>query len=99
MVLKVTRLRRRGFTRRCAPLVPLVAPFPEPFADPLPRPIEPFGGTSRALCGPFCVPFELPIFEKQARIDAGGKPVSADCGYSPRSATSIADGSRSLPTM
>src|SRR5579864_4235578 len=90
MVLNVTRLRRRGLTSRCAPL-PLLAPFPlaDPFPfEPLPLPLSPSGEG-----------LGLPIFEKQARMAAGGKPVNADCGYSPRSATLIEEGSRSLPTM
>src|SRR6478752_9456523 len=78
MVLNVTRLRNRGFTRRWPlPLDPL------PFWDPSPV--------------PFVVAF--PIFEKHARIIAGGNPVNADCGYSPRSAASMEEGSKSLPTM
>src|SRR4029077_18438532 len=40
-----------------------------------------------------------PTFEKQVRIAAGGNPPTADCGYKPRSATSMAEGSKSLPTM
>src|SRR5579872_674870 len=100
MVLKVTRLRRRGLTSRCAPLVkPGVEPFadPLPFDEPLPTPF------AAPICDPSCEllapPLVLPIFEKQARMAAGGKPVRADCGYSPRSATSIAEGSKSLPTI
>src|ERR1700730_1454886 len=98
MVLKVTRLRRRGLTSRCAPFVdPLPEAFfkawPEPFPNPLFAPFAP------PFCEPSAEPFELPIFEKQARMAAGGNPASADCGYKPRSATSIADGSRSLPTI
>src|SRR5712672_1354291 len=94
MVLKVTRLRRRGLTSKCAPLPePLLDPLPEPLLAPLvPLPCEPSDN-------PFALPLLLPIFEKQARIAVGGNPVSEDCGYRPRSATSIADGSRSLPTI
>src|SRR5579859_1825580 len=93
MVLNVTRLRRRGLTRRCAPL-PLLAPFP--LLDPLPFDPFPFEPLPLSVSGER---LGLPIFEKQARMAAGGKPVNADCGYSPRSATLIEDGSRSLPTM
>src|SRR5271168_2079009 len=93
MVLKVTRLRRRGFTSRWAPLLePLLEPLPAPFPEPLPL--------DDASCGwPLEFPFGLPIFEKQARIDAGGRPASADWGYRPRSATVMEERSKSLPTM
>src|SRR5438552_18486008 len=94
MVLKVTRLRRRGLTSRCARPP---EPFGEPFDEPLPAPfVAPFAKPSAV---PFCPPFGLPIFEKQARMAAGGKAISADRGYSPRSASSIADGIRSLPIV
>src|SRR6266496_1601724 len=94
MVLNVTRLRNRGFTRRCEPLfelpfVPLANPFPAWFCGP----------SAPVFDAPFDAPFALPIFEKHARIMAGGNPARADWGYSPRSATSIAEGSKSLPTM
>src|SRR6266849_4906689 len=48
---------------------------------------------------PFCEVCREPTFEKQVRITAGGNPPTADCGYKPRSATSTAEGSKSLPTM
>src|SRR3977135_2118981 len=78
MVLNVTRLRRRGFTKRCDAEV-------DPVWD--------------WLCDPFCEACREPTFEKQLRITAGGNPPTADCGYKPRSATSMAEGSKSLPTM
>src|SRR5437764_10184298 len=99
MVLKVTRLRRRGFTSKCAPLDPFV-PFGDPISSARFDPLVP-DDSCEPFDAPFKAPFDapLPIFEKQARMAAGGKPVSPDWGYSPRSATSIAEGSRSLPTM
>ena len=92
-MLNVIMLRRRGFTSRCAELLePLV-----PLAEPLPDPLVP--GVWYQEDEAFCPPLELPIFVKLARMADGGKPVNAECGYSPRSATLMADGNRSLPTM
>src|SRR5271154_6047255 len=104
MVLKVTRLRTRGFTCKC---VPFVDPFCDgpfwmspgfPF-EVAPLAIPRFGNPSNEV---FCDPIELPLdplFENDARMVAGGSPARADCGYRPRSATSIEDASKSLPTM
>src|SRR3982074_1254862 len=78
MVLKVTKLRRRGFTNRCD-------------ADVAP--------VWDRLWAPFCEVCREPIFEKQVLLTVGGNPPTADCGYKPRSATWMAEGSRSLPTM
>src|ERR1700739_493788 len=98
MVLKVIRLRRRGLTRRCVPL-PFAAPWlfaaPLPFAEPLPLPFPvaaAFETASGEALAPPVIPLVVPIFEKQARMMAGGSPASAYCGESPRSAVLMRGG-------
>src|ERR1700722_20397947 len=97
MVLKVTRLRTRGFTCRCAP-------FADPFCGGCERLFKrPPGFLFKTSLDEFfweacALPFD-PIFENAARMVAGGSPASADCGYMPRSAILIEDASRSLPTI
>src|SRR5271165_1309571 len=68
MVLKVTRLRRRGLTRRCAPLVelllaePLLDPLPEPFPEPLLElTLDPSGAAFAPFCETSGEPFEAPL--------------------------------------
>src|SRR5579863_3617712 len=98
MVLKVTRLRTRGFTSRCVPLAGAFCGDEDPFMrSPVAKPR--FDIPSDEFVGGQFEPALQAILENEARIVAGGSPARADCGYRPRSATSMADGSKSLPTM